>query len=125
MERKVLVLSGLSILAGICIGALSAFSPAVKELVNYGGGMLILLGAVFYDSAVVSHIYGEGKPPKRSLIRLAVYLLLAVCFIMVPQSVAMMEAGRRLCRALGIAFLLLALLKFFVFTTMGEQEITD
>lgn len=125
MEKKVLLLSGLSILAGIGIGALSAFSPVVKELVNYAGGMLILLGAVFYDSAVVSHIYGEGKPPKRSLIRLVVYLLLAVCFIMVPQSVAMAEAAGRLCRAFGIAFLLLALLKFFVFTTMGEQEIAD
>ena len=124
MDKKVLILSGLSVLAGIGVGMLSAYVPAVKEPVNYGGGLLILLGAVFLDSHLVLRLYGEGRPPKSSLMRLAVYLLLEVTCILVPQKVVLAPVLMRLLRAVGIAFLLLALLKFFVFTTMSEQEIS-
>lgn len=123
MDRKLLLRSGLGVLLGLGVCVASAFVPMVKEPVNYAGGMIMLLGAVFLDSGLVKHIYGEGTPPKSSLIRLVVYLLMAVVLILLPGRLGLAEVGMRVFRGMGIAFLLLALLKFFSYTTMKEQEI--
>lgn len=125
MDRKVISLSITSVLCGMALSVVSAILPGMKEQVNYVGATMILGGGVFLDQAVMTRIFGTGKPPKRSLLRLLVYFLLAIVFMLLPERMAFAEFCVRLLRAIGTAFLLLALLKFFIFTTMEEQSLHD
>ncbi|SFQ06920.1 hypothetical protein SAMN02910358_00605 [Lachnospiraceae bacterium XBB1006] len=127
MERKVVRLSLMSVLGGIIVSILSMYMPMMKlkELISYFGATMILGGAVYLDKAVLVAVYGEGKPPVRSLLRLAVYMALAIVLLLAPTKIAMPDCGMRVSKAVGTACLLLSLLKFFIYTTMEEQSLHE
>ncbi len=125
MNRKIIRNSIISIVIGIIISAASQYIPNINEPVNYAGGMFILAGGIFIDQAVMKAIYGERKQSKTSLIRLLVYLLLAVLLLLLPQKILSNLVAISISKAFGIAFLLLALWRFFTFTTIEESKITD
>ncbi|MBE5905910.1 MAG: hypothetical protein E7277_03825 [Lachnospiraceae bacterium] len=125
MDKKIISISLASVFGGIALSVVSAFLPEMRELVNYIGATMILGGAVYLDQAILSAVYGEKRPPMRSLLRLPVFLALAIVLILLPGKMAVSVAVMRVTRAIGIAFLLLALLKFFIYTTMEEQGLHD
>ncbi len=124
MSGKVIRNSIISIGAGIIISILSWYLPAGKEPVNYAGGMFIFGGLVFLDQTMMLKIFGDKKPPKTSLLRLVVYIALAVILIMLPRFVTFDNVLRPILRGFGIALFLLGAWRFFTYTTIEEQKIT-
>lgn len=125
MEGKIIRNSVIGIVLGIALSIASEYIPGVNEPVNYAGGMFIFGGGIFIDQAILMKIYGENRPGKASLVRLPVYLLLSVLLLLIPQKITVSVIVVRLFKAFGIAFLLLALWRFFTFTTVEEQKISD
>ncbi len=121
--NKIIRNSILSMLAGIGISIGACFIGKLTEPVNYVGAMFVLGGLIFIDQWMVQKIFGNEGNKKSVLFRLPVYLLLAVLLIMVPLYVSMPEIAVRIGRSFGIAFLLLALWRFFTFTTVEEERI--
>lgn len=120
---KIIRNSLLCILAGMGISVLACFSDTVTEPVNYAGAMFILGGMIFIDQAMVQKVFQKDTGRKLSLVRLPVYVLLSVVLILVPIHMAAPEILMRLCRSFGIGFLLLALWRFFTFTTVEEEKL--
>lgn len=113
----------LSILLGLGITVGACYCAPVSEPVNYVGAMFIFGGLVFVDRFLVEKIFRDGKRSKMALVRLAVYLFAAVIMLMLPIHMEMAEVIQRPLRGIGIAFLVLALWRFFTFTTTEEQNI--
>lgn len=120
---KIVRNSLLSIAMGVVITIGSCYLQKVTEPMNYAGAMFIFGGLVFLDQELIKKIFNGRKIPARSLIRLVVYLLLAIALIMLPMYVRIPVVAMRLGRSLGIALFLLALWRFFTFTTVGQQDI--
>lgn len=122
MSKKIIRNSILSIGAGVIISILSWYLPTGNEPVNYAGGMFIFGGLVFLDQAMMFKIFGEKKPPKSSLLRLVVYIVAAVIFIMLPGKLGVENLFYPITRAFGIALFLLGAWRFFTYTTLEEQD---
>ncbi|MCR4956343.1 MAG: hypothetical protein K6A30_06640 [Lachnospiraceae bacterium] len=123
MDKKIIRNSILSLILGVIISALSLMTPkSVAEIVNFAGGMCILGGFIFIDQSVMKHIYKDEKPSRKALLRLVVYLILAVVLILAPLKAHLAVEVVRISKAFGIAFLLLALWRFFTFTTVEEEQ---
>ncbi len=119
---KVVRNSILSMIVGIVISILACVLKDIAEPVNYVGAMFLLGGMIFLDQCILQKIFKSDMLPKVTLIRLPVYLLLAVVLILVPMYLSFYEPLMRVLRSFGIAFLLLALWRFFTFTTVEEEK---
>ncbi len=120
---KIIRNSLLSIAVGIGISVLSCYVGKVVEPVNYIGSMFVLGGMIFLDQWMVKKIFKNGSESRLSLVRLPVYLLLAVVLILVPLSLSICEPVMRILRSFGISFLVLSLWRFFTFTTVEEEKL--
>ena len=120
---KIIRNSLLSIAVGIGISVLSCYVGKVVEPVNYIGSMFVLGGMIFLDQWMVKKIFKNGSESRLSLVRLLVYLLLAVVLILVPLSLSICEPVMRILRSFGISFLVLSLWRFFTFTTVEEEKL--
>ena len=120
---KIIRNSLLSIAVGIGISVLSCYVGKVVEPVNYIGSMFVLGGMIFLDQWMVKKIFKNSSESRLSLVRLLVYLLLAVVLILVPLSLSICEPVMRILRSFGISFLVLSLWRFFTFTTVEEEKL--
>lgn len=119
---KIVRNSLLSIAAGIAISAMSYYVKAAIEPINYIGSMFVLGGMIFLDQQMVKKIFKDGQESRLALVRLPVYILFAVLLILLPLKLVVFEPVMRVLRSFGIAFLVLALWRFFTFTTVEEEK---
>lgn len=124
-SRKIVINSILSILLGIGLSVISVYCQQLKEPVNYAGGLVVLGGLIFLDQQVVNAVFQDRKNKKIALVRLPVYFLLAIVFLTLQRETQGMTMLYSVFRSLGISFLLLALWKFFSFTTVEEKKINE
>ena len=119
---KIVRNSLLSIAAGIAISAMSCYVKVAIEPINYIGSMFVLGGMIFLDQQMVKKIFKDGQESRLALVRLPVYILFAVLLILLPLKLVVFEPVMRVLRSFGIAFLVLALWRFFTFTTVEEEK---
>ncbi len=119
--NKIIRNSIISIVAGVIISVLACYIGETGELINYIGAMFVLGGCIFLDQWMVEKAFTRKN--KVALVRLPVYLLMAILLILGPIYLNFGVVVMRVCRSFGIAFMLLALWRFFTFTTVEEEKI--
>ena len=119
--NKIMRNSVLSILAGLLISVGACYIGKAGELVNYIGAMFVFGGFIFLDQRMVEKCWPDNS--KLALIRLPIYLLLSVVLILIPLHMEMSDMVMRCLRSIGISCLILALWRFFTFTTVEEEKI--
>lgn len=124
-QVKIIRNSILSILVGIILSAVAVYCQVLKEPVNYAGGIFILGGMIFLDQKLVEMVFGTNCRKAISLVRLPVYLLISILSLVVSRQLTLSGNVHGVIRAVGIAFLLLPLWKFFSFTTVEEKKMME
>ena len=118
--NKIIRNSFISIIVGVIISAIAGCFSHATEPVNYIGAMFVFGGCIFLDQWIVTKIFGEKNVSKRSLLRLPVFILLSVVLLLLPRYVMLNGYIIRIFRSFGISLLLLALWRFFTFTTVEK-----
>ena len=116
-NRKQQVISFICFLIGVVIVCMSMWFQELRQIIHFAGAMMITGSFIFWDGWVVQAVYKEKAYLWRAQIRLLVYSLLGILLLKLPVALHAKSYPLMITKAFGMAFLLLAMWKFYSFTT--------
>ena len=116
-NRKQQVISFICFLIGVGIVCMSMWFQELRQIIHFAGAMMITGSFIFWDGWVVQAVYKEKAYLWRAQIRLLVYSLLGIILLKLPVALHAKSYPLMITKAFGMAFLLLAMWKFYSFTT--------
>lgn len=116
-NRKQQVISFICFLIGVGIVCMSMWFQELRQIIHFAGAMMITGSFIFWDGWVVQAVYKEKAYLWRAQIRLLVYSLLGILLLKLPVTLHAKSYPLMITKAFGMAFLLLAMWKFYSFTT--------
>ncbi len=116
-NRKQQVISFICFLIGVGIVCMSMWFQELRQIIHFAGAMMITGSFIFWDGWVVQAVYKEKAYLWRAQIRLLVYSLLGILLLKLPVALHAKSYPLMITKAFGMAFLLLAMWKFYSFTT--------
>ena len=116
-DRKQQIISIICFLTGIGIVCLSMGFHELRQIIHFAGAMMITGSLIFWDGWAVLRIYKEKAYMWRAQIRLLVYVLGGTILLKVPVALHAKSYSLMITKAFGMALLLLAMWKFYSFTT--------
>ena len=116
-NRKQQVISFICFLIGVGIVCMSMWFQELRQIIHFAGAMMITGSFIFWDGWVVQAVYKEKAYLWRAQISLLVYSLLGIILLKLPVALHAKSYPLMITKAFGMAFLLLAMWKFYSFTT--------
>ena len=116
-NRKQQVISFICFLIGVGIVCMSMWFQELRQIIHFAGAMMITGSFIFWDGWVVQAVYKEKAYLWRAQIRLLIYSLLGIILLKLPVALHAKSYPLMITKAFGMAFLLLAMWKFYSFTT--------
>ena len=124
-SKKQQIISIICFIIGFGVVCSSLWFKELKQIVHFTGAMMMTGSMIFWDGWFVIKKYKERAYLWRAQIRLLIYVLMGIVLLKVPVALHIQSYGLMLTKALGMALLLLAMWKFYSFTTrMGGKPVT-
>lgn len=116
-NRKQQMFSIICFLIGIGIVCFSIWFHELRQIIHFAGAMMITGSLIFWDGWAVLSIYKEKAYMWRAQIRLLIYVIAGIILLKLPVALHAKSYSLMITKAFGMALLLLAMWKFYSFTT--------
>ena len=123
-NRKQQIISGICFLIGFGIVCLSIQFQDLRPIIHFAGAMMITGSFIFWDGWVVQAVYKEKAYLWKAQNRLLGYSLLGTLLLKIPVAFHAKSYPLMITKAFGMALLLLAMWKFYSFTTRFDGRPT-
>jgi len=98
----------------------SSYGGQFKQMLNFVGAMIITGAFIFIDEWVMNYLFHEKRNSALVQLRLLLYVGLGILFLNLSSLVNLNLQMQYMGKAFGISFLILAMWKFYSFTTIKK-----
>ena len=114
------IICSLSFIVGIVVAYSSSYGGQFKQMLNFVGAMIITGSFIFIDEWVMNFCFHEKRNRAIVQLRLLLYVGLGIFFLNLSSLVNLNLQMQYMGKAFGISFLILAMWKFYSFTTIKK-----